>query len=168
MRRKYFVIREGLETTVSVERDSGAPDARVYVHRAGAEPEWQQASLGAHSVLLDGRIFRLQQDGDQMLVVAGRKRFAVTVRDRPSVATSESLSRAQPQHRVLLAPLPGQIAAVLVKPGDMVHRGQRLVVIEAMKMQNPVLSERDARVSVVHVAIGQAVQTGAKLLELDD
>jgi biotin carboxyl carrier protein len=168
VRKRYFVIREDSEAAISVERDSGTPGAQVFVHAKGSEPERRQAMIGADSVLLDGRIYRLQQDGDQILVLSGRKRTRVTVRDRPSVAMPGSLARKQALHRVLTAPLPGQIAAVLVKPGDMVRRGDRLVVIEAMKMQNPVLSERDARVSVVHIAVGEAVQAGTKLLELDD
>lgn len=167
VQKKFFVSRGDLKAAVSVEQNVGAP-AHVRVHAKGRDPERRRAILGAHSVLLDGRIFRLQQDGDQIVVLSGRKRYAVTVRDRPSVAIPESLARKRTQHRVLTAPLPGQIAAVLVKPGDSVQRGERLVVIEAMKMQNPVLSERDARVSRVHVTVGEAVQAGTKLLELDD
>lgn len=167
MPKKYFAIAGDTEATVSVERSTGEAGVEVLVHLEGAKPERHRAFVGPHSVCIDGRVFRLQREGEQILVLSGRQRHAVTILDRPQVPLPNSLARRRAQHRILTAPLPGQIAAVLVKPGDRVRPGERLVVIEAMKMQNPVLSDRDARVSAVHVSVGQAVQAGAKLLELD-
>jgi acetyl-CoA/propionyl-CoA carboxylase biotin carboxyl carrier protein len=67
----------------------------------------------------------------------------------------------------LIAPLPGTVIAVGVVPGDEVQPGQTLVVLEAMKMETPVVSPYRARVGAVHVAAGDAVAAGTLLMELE-
>lgn len=64
------------------------------------------------------------------------------------------------------APLPGTIMEVFVKPGDMVKKGQKLVMMEAMKMENQVLSEKDGVVETVKVSSGTTVLQGDVLIEL--
>ena len=62
--------------------------------------------------------------------------------------------------------MPGTILAVNVKPGQAVKRGDVLVVLEAMKMENEIMAPNDGTVGTVNVAKGQSVQTGATLLTL--
>ena len=61
------------------------------------------------------------------------------------------------ERRELRAPMPGAILAVEVKPGDVVTKAQRLFVLEAMKMKNPIKSPRDGVIAEVLVQPGQAV-----------
>jgi biotin carboxyl carrier protein len=63
----------------------------------------------------------------------------------------------------LLAPMPGKVVRVLVKPGDEVKARQGLVVVEAMKMENELRAARDGRVRDVSVKEGQSVDAGAVL-----
>jgi geranyl-CoA carboxylase alpha subunit len=65
-----------------------------------------------------------------------------------------------------VAPMTGTIAAIRVKPGDAVRKGQCLVVLEAMKMEHEVLAARDGRVAAVLVAPGEQVATRKLLVEL--
>ncbi|MEI7725438.1 MAG: biotin/lipoyl-containing protein [Bacteroidota bacterium] len=65
------------------------------------------------------------------------------------------------------APLPGTIITVLVKAGDKVALGQKLLTMEAMKMENNVLSEKDGVVKVVLVKPGQAVAQNEVLVEIE-
>jgi biotin carboxyl carrier protein len=64
----------------------------------------------------------------------------------------------------VVAPMPGKVVRVLVKPGDEVKARQGLVVVEAMKMENELKAARDGRVRDVSVAEGQSVDAGALLL----
>lgn len=66
----------------------------------------------------------------------------------------------------ITSPMPGTILAVNVKPGQAVKRGDVLVVLEAMKMENEIMAPNDGTVGTVNVAKGQSVQTGATLLTL--
>jgi biotin carboxyl carrier protein len=70
--------------------------------------------------------------------------------------------------RSVLAPLPGVIVAVSVKPGDAVQHGQELCVIEAMKMKNVIRAGRAGTIGAVHVALNQHVKHHDTLLEFTD
>ena len=67
----------------------------------------------------------------------------------------------------VVAPMPGKVVRVLVKPGDDVKARQGLVVVEAMKMENELRAPRDGRVRDVAVAEGQSVDAGAVLLVVE-
>ncbi len=61
------------------------------------------------------------------------------------------------------APMPGNILSVNVAAGDTVKKGQVLMVLEAMKMENEIMAPRDGKVTAVAVAKGAAVESGALL-----
>jgi biotin carboxyl carrier protein len=63
--------------------------------------------------------------------------------------------------------IPGRVVFVSVVPGDRVEAGQQLLVVEAMKMQNELRAPRDGVVSRVGVGVGQTVEVGDLLLELE-
>jgi len=73
---------------------------------------------------------------------------------------------SQTTNMAIKAPLPGTIITVLVKPGDKVAMGQKLLTMEAMKMENNVLSEKDGVVKAVNVKPGQAVAQNDVLVEI--
>jgi pyruvate carboxylase subunit B len=64
--------------------------------------------------------------------------------------------------------MPGTVIRVLVEPGDDVAARQPLLVLEAMKMETPLVSPYAGTVRAVHVAEGDRVSGGALLVELDD
>ena len=68
----------------------------------------------------------------------------------------------------LTAPMPGTVIQVLAKEGDSVKHRQPLIVLEAMKMETPIVSPYDAVVKCVHVAEGDRVAGGALLVELEE
>ena len=65
------------------------------------------------------------------------------------------------------APMPGNINKVNVKPGDAVKKGDVLVVLEAMKMENDVCAPEDGTVASVEVVKGTTVETDAVLVTLN-
>ncbi len=64
--------------------------------------------------------------------------------------------------------MPGTVITVLVEPGQAVTARQPLLVLEAMKMETPLVSPYDATVRAVHVGEGDHVAGGAVLLELEE
>ncbi|NLE69798.1 MAG: biotin/lipoyl-binding protein [Clostridiales bacterium] len=64
------------------------------------------------------------------------------------------------------SPMPGTILAVNVKAGDAVKKGQALMILEAMKMENEINAPKDGVVAAVHVSKGQAVESGSLLCTL--
>jgi acetyl/propionyl-CoA carboxylase alpha subunit len=72
------------------------------------------------------------------------------------------------EQSALTAPMPGTVIKVLAKAGDRVEQRQTLLVLEAMKMETPVVSPYEAVVRKVHVAEGDRVVGGAVLVELEE
>lgn len=72
---------------------------------------------------------------------------------------------AAPDPRVLRAVIPGVIRKIHVKAADRVKRGDPLLVLEAMKMENDLCALHDGVVKVVPVTLGQMVAKGQVLLE---
>lgn len=61
------------------------------------------------------------------------------------------------------APMPGNILSVNVAAGDTVKKGQVLMILEAMKMENEIMAPCDGKVTAVAVTKGAAVESGALL-----
>jgi glutaconyl-CoA decarboxylase len=68
---------------------------------------------------------------------------------------------------IIEAPLPGKIIRVEVSVGNTVEEGGVICTIEAMKMENPILSPAQASVIEVAVSPGQVVKTGEKIAVID-
>ncbi len=64
--------------------------------------------------------------------------------------------------------MPGKVSSVAVKAGQVVKTGERLLSIEAMKMETAVYSPRDAKIGEVHVEAGTAVEARDLLVVLKD
>ena len=64
------------------------------------------------------------------------------------------------------SPLPGVIISVDVKEGQAVKRGQKVAVIEAMKMENEILSDVDGTITAIHVKQGDSVLEGADIVTI--
>ena len=90
--------------------------------------------------------------------------------DTPRVAAaSEESSRPAPSTgagKKIVSPLPGVIIDVCVNVGDAVKRGQKIAVIEAMKMENDILAECDGTVSAIYVKRTDSVLEGADIASI--
>lgn len=67
---------------------------------------------------------------------------------------------------LIKSPLPGTVLSILVKVGDPVKVGQKLMVLEAMKMENNIDCDKDGKVVSIRVNSGQAVMEGDVLIEI--
>lgn len=81
-----------------------------------------------------------------------------------SVALAAGMARKGVRVR---AQMPGKILRIMVKSGQLIEKGQPLLVMEAMKMENEIRAAQAGKVSQVKVAEGQAVETGADLCVID-
>jgi acetyl-CoA/propionyl-CoA carboxylase, biotin carboxylase, biotin carboxyl carrier protein len=89
-------------------------------------------------------------------------------RPAPSVEDAGREHGPAAEQSWVAAPMPGTVIRVLVEPGARVAARQALVVLEAMKMETPLVSPYDATVRAVHVAEGDRVAGGAVLVELEE
>jgi len=66
----------------------------------------------------------------------------------------------------IVAPIPGIVLSIDVKIGDDIKEGDRLLVLEAMKMENNITSEKVGKVTAIHVKTGQQVLQNEVMIEL--
>jgi propionyl-CoA carboxylase alpha chain len=105
---------------------------------------------------------RVTRNEDRLYVQTRRGTLEVDVVARFVVPGTEALAGG------LSAPMPGTILSIRVNVGDVVTKGDTLVVMEAMKMEHQITAPSDGEVLDVLVEVGQQVENGAALLVLDD
>jgi biotin carboxyl carrier protein len=115
---------------------------------------------------LDGRVHRayLQRHGDAIRIVLRGRQHLFHTRAPGASASAAASTDAEP---ILRANLPGRVQKVLVQEGAAISAGDVLMLIEAMKMENPILAAADGLVSALHVQEGEMVQVGQLLATCD-
>ena len=68
---------------------------------------------------------------------------------------------------MISAPMPGKILGVKANAGDAVKKGQVIVVLEAMKMENDIVAPQDGTVASIDVAEGASVENGDTLATMN-
>lgn len=91
---------------------------------------------------------------------------AVEPAPAPKTQAAPSPKPATGSTKSVISPLPGVIISVLVNEGDAVKKGQKILVLEAMKMENDIKADRDGIVASVNVSKGDSVQEGDTLITI--
>jgi 3-methylcrotonyl-CoA carboxylase alpha subunit len=168
-RRFHRAVPDAPPEDLSVEiRDA----SRAAVTTSGSETIADFARLpdGRTSVVLpSGRQIAgrasLPPGGRVEIQVKGRRLhvpLADPLRELAGEAAGAGAAAAEVRARI-----PGRVVEIRVSAGDLVSSGETLLVLEAMKMQNEIQAESDARVAAVECQPGQAVDTGAVLVRLE-
>jgi biotin carboxyl carrier protein len=96
-----------------------------------------------------------------------KKTKTPTLVRKPSNAAIEPIKTNPDASKTkIIAPIPGVILSMNVKVGDEIKEGDVLLVLEAMKMENSITSEKSGVVSVVNVKVGQQVLQSEVMIEL--
>jgi propionyl-CoA carboxylase alpha chain len=112
-------------------------------------------------------VFQITREaGGYCLSQGGRERL-VTVRAPFAAELADFMPLKPPPDtsRHLLSPMPGQLLALPVKAGQSVKAGEVLAVVEAMKMENVLVAERDVTISKLHVRQGDALACDETIME---
>lgn len=106
-------------------------------------------------------------------ISAGAKKQANAPAEIAAASASSSASAAAAAApaatgagQTIKSPLPGIIISINVKEGQAVTRGQKVAVIEAMKMENDILAECDGTITAIHAAKGDSVLEGADIVTI--
>lgn len=155
MARRTLTLRaNGDEFVVSLEpgrvRVNGAEvsvaagrDGEFRIEGTSGTTAWAAVSGGTRWVFVDGRTYQFE------VPRAGNRRGRAV------------------QAGSLTAPMPATVRRVDVAPGDVVARGDTLLILEAMKMELPIRAEGAGVVRAVHCREGDLVQPGAELIAID-
>lgn len=108
------------------------------------------------------RALRIARSGDRVFAQVGDRVYTLTVLKRAAAAADAAIEGG------LEAPMPGRVTRIGVKVGDRVTRGQELLVIEAMKMENALTAPRDGRVTALRAVVGDMVTPGEPLVVVEE
>jgi glutaconyl-CoA/methylmalonyl-CoA decarboxylase subunit gamma len=124
---------------------------------------------------LDGTLAEVEVNGTTYQVEIEKKKSetktpilvrSAVVKPEGSHEISRNETVRTPVHQVK-SPLPGIIIQLFVKEGDKLKRGDKILVYEAMKMENNLVSEKDGTVKSLKVKLGDNVLQGDVLLEME-
>ncbi|WKZ38019.1 MAG: biotin/lipoyl-containing protein [Anaerolineales bacterium] len=122
------------------------------------------------SLLLDGKSYEsfvYQGDEDWQVLLRGRQ-YQVNVEDerekRLKAAAGGGVAEGGEFH--LKAPMPGLVVSVLVEEGQEIQKGQVMLILESMKMQNELKAPRDGTMGRIRVKAGESVEQKQTLLSL--
>ena len=161
-----FAVTIG-DATETVEVSGEAGRYRLTIGSEVWEVDGRATAQGIYSLLIGGVSYVadvFDEDG-ACVVDVGVERYVVNVEEytRYIIRTKGGAGGGQ-SARTLVAPLPGRIVKVAVKPGDRVEKGATLLVIEAMKMENEFKAGASGTIAEVRVEPGQAVNGGDVLI----
>jgi biotin carboxyl carrier protein len=131
------------------------------------EVDGRLTAQGIYSLLVGGvsYVADVRDEEGACVVDIGDERYVLRVEEETRhIIRTRGRSAVGGGAQTLVAPLPGRIVRVSVKPGDRVEKGDTLLVIEAMKMENEYRAGSAGTVSEVRVTPGQTVNGGDVLV----
>ena len=152
--------------TVEIE-EIGKSVYRVSVDGNEFTVDGKKTGLTNFSLIVDNRSFEIEVDNkaDEYRVLVDGRNYRVNLMDERRVRTSGGIAGGAVHGRQMVSvPMPGKVIAILVAEGDTVEKGQGLVIVEAMKMENEVRSPIAGEVKEIKVKQGDTVEGGAALL----
>lgn len=170
MKKRYVLNFDDTQHHTVVARRGSDTEIRI--------GEGESTPVNAHTVL-GGKAFSLRL-GDRMhlvhitgrgnqgavaLTIDGRP-VEMTVMDELKAQALESLGEAAGSGTIH-AEIPGLVYQVLVTEGQVIHQGDPLIIVEAMKMQNEMCAAVSGTVASIPVAEGQAVNPGDPLVVIE-
>lgn len=131
-------------------------------------------SNGHHHILLDGKAYRvddieLDYNHRQFIFRIGGNRYEVYIADHYDRLVKQLGLNTSGHQKInaVKAPMPGLVLNILVEPGQDVQKGDAIIILEAMKMENVLKAAGDGRVKAIKVHKGQPVDKGMLLIEME-
>ncbi len=159
------------EKTFSIDQNS---DGQWTINDAEVQFDVQNQPNGLISIIKDNKSYTGIIEG----VDTAAKELKIRVNDQVySIAIKEEIDqllesmgldlKAMQKAEPIKAPMPGMILKVLVEPGQQISKGDGLVILEAMKMENVLKATADATVKSINIEEQTAVEKGTVLIELE-
>ncbi len=166
---KYITIVNDQEFIIEVDQDNS-----ITVNGQRRDINFQELSgSGVLSLLLDNHSVEAlveEREGSLWEVLIHGELYSVLVQDERSYRLAKARGSAVDVvgDAVVKSPMPGLIISVAVDVGQQVNKGDALVILESMKMENELHSPRTGRVIAIHTAAGKSVEKGQPLVTVGD
>lgn len=165
---KYITNVQGQEYVIEIDREdqiviNGEPYRIDFSHMMDGDTV---------SLLLNNRSIAavVEERDDTWEVLIQGELYSVVVQDERThlLAKARANMERDTGEESIKSPMPGLILDVLVQPGEVVTKGQKVVILESMKMENELRTGRDGVVIRVHTAKGDSVEKGQALVTIGE
>jgi biotin carboxyl carrier protein len=165
-----------LQTTIN-ERNTYAvnnQDGQWYIDETPADLDIQMQPNGLISVILNNKSYtatveNIDTKNKEVSLKLNGQVYKVAIKEPIDQLLSsmgmdlKSLQKVEP----VKAPMPGMVLKVLVEPGQQINKGDGLLILEAMKMENVLKASGPATVKAIKIAERTAVEKGTVLIEME-
>ncbi|MCS6870766.1 MAG: biotin/lipoyl-containing protein [Anaerolineae bacterium] len=162
---KYLATVNGQKFEVELKKDG-----RVLINGEERYVDFQHISEALYSALINNKSVEAlveRHEGRYQVLIEGDLYEVEVLDERQQRLMSAAGGFSASQGEIALrAPMPGLIVAVRVSEGEQVRKGQPLVVLESMKMENDIKAPRDGKVERIYVEKGQTVEQNKTLITL--
>jgi biotin carboxyl carrier protein len=163
---KYFTVVNKQQFEIEI-----LPDGQILVNGTPREVDFLQLDRTEFSMIKDNQslevVIDTKENGQYDVLVRGRLYDAQVLDERAMLMMSRKGGLKSDSGEVL-SPMPGLIVEIKVEKGQTVAEGQTLVILESMKMQNELKSNRAGVVQQVIAVKGQTVDKNALLVIIGD
>jgi biotin carboxyl carrier protein len=169
MKRELIVTADGRDRTVVVEGPLQDGRVRITIDGTTHEVDAKALRAGTWSIVIEGKSYVVDLDRRRTGIAAsvGASEAMLQVEDALHRRLANAAHpRGAASGDTIRAPIAGKVVKVLVAVGDVVAPGSAVMVLEAMKMENELVTERGGTVKTISKQAGQAVDTGDLLVEL--
>ncbi|MBM3570230.1 MAG: acetyl/propionyl/methylcrotonyl-CoA carboxylase subunit alpha [Alphaproteobacteria bacterium] len=168
--REFAVDLPGASWSAKVAKRDGALAVTLDGRASLVETAWRPGQPLAVAKV-DGREMAVQVEplSEGFRMAHGGFEATVSVRSRRAAELAARMpeKKAADGSRMLLSPMPGLVVSIDVKPGESVSAGQKLCVLDAMKMENVLQSPRDGKIAKIHAKKGDSLAVDQPILEFE-
>ena len=173
------------EKSYTVDTGENSPQREIRIDEKRFDIDWQQIATlanssqlqnaigGRYSLLIGGKSYEVlahrvnkpDVTGYRYEVLIAGRRFEISVEDEREKALSGSIHGAHESGEAMVrAPMPGLVLGIPLSAGSDIERGQTVVILEAMKMENDLAAPISGKIKEVRVSKGQTVNQGDVLV----
>ncbi len=166
---KYIVNTGNLTVNVEISEDSNGLHVRVDGKPMDISVEADR-SFSKLLMLLDSRAYDTEvfrDNGRTSVFLLGRRFDCVVEDERLATIREVAGAAAVGSGSEVRAPMPGLVVRIVKGVGEKVKRGESIIIVEAMKMENELPASDDGVIKEVRVEVGQAVDKGDLLITLE-
>ena len=130
--------------------------------------DYSSISNNCFSLLIDNKAFTIyhsEANGKKYLSIEGEQ-FCIEETKSESIRAGGTDSTGLKEDPIVCSPMPGKVVKIMVKEGDEVEKGQGLVIVEAMKMENEIKSPMKGRIGKVNFKEGDLVDARQTIIEI--
>lgn len=148
-------------------------DSTLLVNGKNTNFELSNLSNGTGILKINNKVYEVSQqklDGERISILINGKTFESVSRTALQEKASNILEKAEALYThksIVKAPMPGMILKVKKKSGELVEKGDSVIILEAMKMENEIKAPVSGTISEINTAEGSAVEKNSFLFSIE-